>query len=261
MSNRLIERDLLTLPLGLIAFRFAEIEDEMLAFAAVAEKHLRPESIRQMKRLVQQFSQMASATTPLKWSTMDGEPLLTERSGEFEPNNKKCSKELYGRLQFTWTIQPIGKPNLKPRLRWFALLNSSVSVELRVADSDHSVGQWDFDVGDDQSPGCHFHAKPDWKALNLAAGFAKPVPVPRLPTYLFMPTDCLEFLFGELWQSTWANRVKQSDAPMERWRKISCARHLLIAKSHYERCEDRIQSSGWMTLKSWKPNATTFASQ
>jgi len=259
MSNTKTRKMLEGLPPGLLAFSFGEIEDELLAFAAVADDFLRPESIRQLKDLQSKLGPIASSTHDTTWGTSVDAPLTTLSSVEFEPNDKKTEVKIYGSLNFKWHIQPLAKLENNPRNRWFALLNSSSRIEIRTADSNLPLCHWDFDLGDANSPGCHFHAKPHWQDFQHAASLVNPIPIPRLPTWLFLPTDCLEFLFGELWQEGWKKRAQQSDPDMQRWAKLSHDRHLRMASCHLNRYKNTRQLSGWMTLKTWKPDAAEFA--
>jgi hypothetical protein len=242
------------LPDGILALSFIDVHDDLLDCKPVFASRLRPEASRRIDQVLATLREISSAAQgrSFKWGIPASAPLLTIGSeGAHQVGQQGHGSSLLGAISFTWTIVPIGSENKARKLqRWFALHNSSIHVELIDEATNVPVAAWDFDIGDDNSPGCHFHSK----SLPLARDNAPNIDIPRMPTLLYTLTDALDFVVGELWQEEWRKESGAKTPEMQRWRPRTLKR--MQALVDWYRTKTRESSlSGWMTLKCAKPRA------
>jgi hypothetical protein len=112
------------------------------------------------------------------------------------------------------------------------------------------VARWCFEVGDDNSPGCHFHVQV--KASEEGHLFPPSLSVPRLPGMLVTPIDAADFLLGELFQEEWTRHLAKETDNLRRWSR--CQRRRLSNVLGWQREEvSRSSGAAWMALKRAKP--------
>jgi hypothetical protein len=88
------------------------------------------------------------------------------------------------------------------------------------------LAMWRVEVGDDASPGCHFHTQIEGERNNPP--YPRSLSVPRLPTLLVTPMAALEFLLAEMFQSRWQQHAAEESAEMQRWKPIQKQRLLKL---------------------------------
>jgi hypothetical protein len=145
---------------------------------------------------------------------------------------------LFGRLSFRWEVR-----KLTPRT--FSV-SGNASTTMGIYDLGGSSGpllSWNTDIGGAGHPGYRFHVQ--FKSDD------KSVEIPRLPSILLTPADCLDFLLGELFQEKWTRHQLDKQTQTAGWIQGVRIRicHLLLKKA-----ECAQQSRGitpWMTLKVW----------
>jgi len=126
-------------------------------------------------------------------------------------------------------------------------------VDIGAGDGGEVVASWDFDIGDHQSPGCHFHAKFSPPSEEDRVLF-KDVDVPRLPSLIFMPTDALEFVIGELWQDEWRKMAASGTKEIEEWRRYPRDRFERLFAWYSSELRNT-RGTPWAQLKCAKPDA------
>ena len=133
------------------------------------------------------------------------------------------------------------------------LASTKVKV-LRVESSQETreIAQWQFGVGDHQSPGCHFHV-----GIGRSGDGTGSFPVPRLPSILFTPIDALDFLLGEVVQDRWRQQVSRETPEMQIWTGQQKKRLSLLLKWKQEQVE-KSGGSAWNYLKHQRPHANVF---
>ena len=112
------------------------------------------------------------------------------------------------------------------------------------------------DLGDDASPGCHFHTQ-----LLPVAGDA-PVPpvfaVPRVPSLLVTPIDVIVFVLGELFQDEWPASLQGNVARVDRLRGPQ--RRRLESLLQWKLGQIDGPALPWVLLKRAKPPENLFVS-
>jgi hypothetical protein len=245
------------LPKGVIALRFKNVHEELLAFRKVVEKKLAPDARDILSRLASDLEQIAQATRLKTWKTAREIRTLNSDGGH-QRDHSGHGRSLHGSISFKWDIEPLGNkgPKNQPLSRYFVLRNSSVRISL-INGAEEEVARWDFDVGDDRSPGCHFHAKFAEADEGRRERF-QDIDVPRLPTVIFMPTDAIEFVLGELWQDEWRELAMSSAAEVNEWRRYPQDRLCRMLEWYLEVIKKGLTGTPWAQLKQAKPDPRRF---
>jgi hypothetical protein len=127
-------------------------------------------------------------------------------------------------------------------------------------EADGSKGEelamWRIEIGDDDSPGCHFHVQ--IRGEEDDGPFPKRLSVPRLPTCLASPMAALEFLLAELFQEAWRRHVSAETDALKSWRAIQRERLRKLFEWQSHTVAGLNQASPWSTLKLAKPPADIF---
>jgi hypothetical protein len=164
------------------------------------------------------------------WQIPQNSPLQTLAS-------EREAGSLFGRLSFKWEVRPVTPHR-------FCLGNGSTTIEIRNRGSSAPLVSWNTDIGGRFHPGYQFH-------VQILSG-GKSMEVPRLPSILLTPTDCLDFLLGELFQKQWTMHQYEKRGQTAGWTQGVRSRicHLL-----HQKAERAGQSNGitpWMNLKTWE---------
>jgi hypothetical protein len=136
-------------------------------------------------------------------------------------------------------------------------LNGMASTKIRILsegsdETDAPVAQWQFEVGDHQSPGCHFHV-----GVGSFAETTGSIPVPRLPSILVTPIDALDFLLGEIFQVRWKKVVNQETSFVRTWAGHQKERLSRLLEWKQDQIK-KSSGSAWNFLKHSRPHAKTF---
>ena len=194
--------------------------------------------------------------TKVVWEIKEEHPLKTRLSdGKYQLRGK--GKTVQGQLTMIWDIVAgdIRKRiQEKPPHKFFALVGKA-SIKLNITkyqgnDDGEELARWRFEVGDSESPGCHFH-------MQVLGGeqdnvFPKSLPIPRFPGFLVTPLDALDFLLGELFQIDWPKRQAQDTDEVRLWSRSQQARLQKIVKWQMGHLNET-KGSPWVTLKKEKP--------
>ena len=241
-------------PRGVVVLKFSDVHEEFGIFKGVVADRLTPASLKIIDGLMSFLEQVASAASGrrVKWATEDSLETLPSK-GRHQVARAGRGRSLKGVISFVWEIEPCGMPNRKrPMNRAFAVRNSSVRISLEDADSSASVACWDFDVGDDRSPGCHVHVKYA-PTIGSERESLRDVDVPRLPSIIMMPTDALEFVLGELWQEDWYRFASSTRPDLNAWRRFPRQRMISLLE-WYLREVQASRGTPWSHLKQAKPD-------
>jgi hypothetical protein len=164
-------------------------------------------------------------------------------------------------FSFVWHAKRIPLPQKKKPAKEFHL-NGKASAIARVfqlrdnGSRGEEIAMWRVEIGDDNSPGCHFHVQIMGEVEDGA--FPSWLPIPRLPTCLTSPMAALEFLLAELFQDSWKNHLRFETDELKRWRTIQRGRLSSLLAWQSETVADVKQASPWSILKSSKPPSDLF---
>lgn len=256
-----IEAELRNHPTGLVAFNLKSVGEEFLAFKNLAKTKLTPSSMTRLEALQDMLPNLARAEKgkPCEWATDLSRPLMTvPNKGAHQIDRQEHGDNLRAEINFKWQFIPVGQYSQKhPSNRVVILKNSSIRIRL-LEGSDNSplecVAAWDFDIGNNESPGCHFHAKYHESDDTRREAY-KGIDVPRLPTVLFMPTDAIEFVIGELWQGDCKRMAV--DSTFSQWYKFAGVRMKRLLDWYSAQLKGAM-GSPWMGIKIAKPPALLF---
>lgn len=178
--------------------------------------------------------------------------------GEHAPNGKGIS--VIGTLSFLWEVKRVQPKKQRAPAEFFQLAGIASRVLRVFAINDNGsqggeLAMWRIEIGDDASPGCHFHVQIRGEAND--GPFPKNLSVPRLPGCLLTPMAALEFMLSELFQERWKKHVFAETDALKRWRAIQRDRFLKLFAWQRETVSvgDR---SPWSALKSAKPPERIF---
>jgi len=157
-------------------------------------------------------------------------------------------------------VRPIGANAKKPKERQKRLLEfyGIASTRIRLFDAKDTkrpIAMWRMELGDAQSPGCHFHVQV--LGEHDESPFPKSVSIPRLPSIFVTPMAAVEYVLGELFQERWAKAAMESTGNVQRWTGFQKQR-LLRLLDWQRRTVERTLTSPWIALKLEKPEATMF---
>jgi hypothetical protein len=249
-------------PKGLIAIYLKDVYEDILAFSAIAKGYLAAENRTFLEKHAESFLALSSVAqgTQKRWSTGRMSIRTKASEGDYQPDSRG-GRKLFAIINFVWDLEFLGTPNTNFPLNRHALLhNSSIRIELHDHEEQGAgpVACWDFDVGNHESPGCHFHAKAHTVRLAKDDSLSD-VDVPRLPSLIFMPSDAIDFIIGELWQDEWKRKSVSVDSQFDAWRKICRERMRKLFEWHQLILRDS-KASAWMALKTAKPTWTLLCS-
>jgi len=259
--DRDIEAELRSHPNGLIAFNLKSVGDELSAFKELAKTRLTPSSLKRLEELQDILPHLARADKgkPCSWETDLSRPLETvPNKGAHQTNRSGHGDNLRAEINFKWQFKPVGQYSQKsPNNRIIVLNNSSVRIRVFEGLEDSKkecVAAWDFDVGNNESPGCHFHAKYH-ESDEARRAIYDSIDIPRLPTIIFMPTDAIEFVIGELWQDD-SKRMAVNSA-FAQWHKFTRTRMNRLFEWYSHQLKGAM-GSPWMNIKIAKPPILLF---
>lgn len=194
----------------------------------------------------------------VRWSIPESRPIRTKPTNSYQRGHKG-GLSAQAHLSFVWEIQK------SDRHDEFSIVGLC-STKITLIDVSNRLGgvakpiAWTFEMGSDDSPGCHFHTQIDWKSPisvvldeNDMEGWPS-LDIPRLPSFLITPGDCLDYVLGELFQDGWPQRYDETDpARIGRWLSSSRRRIVAILRNTLDAAEGGSRTSPWLAIKQWYP--------
>lgn len=193
-----------------------------------------------------------------RWCIPQSRPIRTMPTNSYQPGDKG-GLSARASLSFVWEIERTDKRDE------FSLVGLC-STKIVLADTSDKLDgvttplAWTFEMGSKDSSGCHFHAQIDWKTAIRAVLSDEDMhkwpslDVPRLPSFLITPGDCLDYVLGELFQDHWPRQYEDTDpAEIGRWVSSSRRRILAILRSSILAAENATRTSPWIAIKQWYP--------
>jgi hypothetical protein len=246
-------------------FSFTEMEQEAVNMALIASKYLDDEHddshaiITTWRKQLSAF-RTSQPGTKFDWAIPFQRPIRTKLSvGKYEPDGNG-EHSVYATLSSIWQIaipaldmRTAKRGTPQSHFEVFGKASTRVSVFAhRGQGAADELARWRFEIGNQDSPGCHFHAQILGEAEDRI--FPKSMSVPRLPNMLFTPMDALEFVLAELFQDEWAEHVAKETDAIRNW--AGCQKRRLIRLLQWQ--QDRLEKysgSPWTSLKAAKPDA------
>lgn len=246
-----------------LLFSFAEMEREIENFKLSADKFLETNStvrlIPQWLRELRTFRGRDPGTR-MTWEISERHPIETIISeGKFD---RRASMKVFGRVSAVWEIslpseeRAPKKGTLRNAFIVNGLASTRVSIWKLVDGSDpKEIARWTVEIGDETSPGCHFHSQIPLEDDGCGM-FPKALPVPRLPTLFVTPMDALEFVLAELFQEDWNVHSSKSNGSRNAWASCQRQRIQKLLDWYLERVGS--STSPWLALKQGKPLTDTL---
>jgi hypothetical protein len=238
---------------GRLKLGYAQVETELTAFRPLARHCLTDTSVQALDQWLADLVSTASIKSE-RVCTVKTSSVLSTRSNDGK-HQKASSVSLFGEIEFTWDIIPEAPKSKLAAAKHFLLENASIRLaicEQREAGGHDTLASWTFDIGNQESPGCHFHAKYD----DAGVGASTNIDIPRLPTLVVMPTDAMAFLFGELWQKQWSiDLVTDLRDPASRWRSWPRDRLAAVLSAFVKCINEDTGLIPWAAFKAYKPGS------
>lgn len=247
-----------------LTFSFQEMLTEIHSMSRIAAGFLTSETQEfAIPNLIADLEniRVARLRAPRSWSIPPERPLRTVDSpGEYEQRGRRGSHTIFGELTFIWDISCPQERSPRSRPQNSFVLSGVSSTRIcileRTAEGHRELARWRFEVGDDASPGCHFHTQIEGERADPP--YPRSLSVPRLPTVLITPMAALEFLLAEMFQSRWQEHAAAETAEMQRWKPIQKQRLLNLFEWQIQCVNDSV-GSPWTAFKTFKPAADLFA--
>ena len=200
--------------------------------------------------------QRSGATGTYPWAIDKSRPIRTKHScGEYQ-HGGAGHHTVVGEISAKWEIQLVRSRGMRKQdtPSWFSLYGLA-STRIRIlevtATEEIELARWRFEIGDSQSPGCHFHVQILGDDNDVM--FPKTLDVPRLPGIMVTPMDALEFLLAELFQDDWRRQsLRKSDA-LASWAAFQRKRLIKVLGWQQHKLSTG-NGSPWTLLKQGKPD-------
>jgi hypothetical protein len=245
-----------------MTFRVADLQQQMKDMAKIAERFLERSSRNKLAEAADQLdliygklrSQVRASRhhgnlPPPRETWRIEEPIVTKWNDGKHEKDGRHGPPLQGSLRFKWTLGYADQNT-------FELVDlASTEMKIRmVGNKAHDDGSaqsdslevlaWHVDVvPNDNAPGPRVHVQLD---------NPERIPVPRLPTVLFAPADCLDFLLGELFQDEWT-RHQQGHSQLKRFAPGQRDRLSRLLQGHLNWLDESQMAtskrSAWIHLK------------
>lgn len=237
-----------------LRFRFKDLADECEAIKGYASAFLDHQYIGRLSEARGNLETIQAKVAPgrkVTWEIPKDRPLCTNWSdGEFERDGGG-GHQIRAEISFAWEITPEAPAGGKPKCFVLeGLASTAVVIVERLEDgSERPLGRWTMDVGDEASPGCHFHVQ---VCHQDEPPFPKTLPVPRFPSMALSPFFAIDFVLGELFQDRWKTESAAGGNHADRWRVIQQSRLVRFLDWQIATLK-RATGSPWMALKEAKP--------
>lgn len=209
-----------------LTFNFNDMLQEIRTFEGVAgdfldydARDVLAEYVRQLEFIRSKKNQAVSL-----WTIAAARPLRTVASvGQYEAANRKGAKTITATISSSWEIYcPNERTKRTTPQKQFCLCGmASTAVKFWESSNNGAedlVSVWQADLGDLQSPGCHFHIQVQREEEELP--YPRGFPVPRFPSLLTSPLAAAEFAISELFQTDWSQHTNKPSAQLLTWSRI-----------------------------------------
>ena len=234
---------------------FDEVASELRIMAQLADGPFLDAAARyRLEAAADQLRHVRNARGGI-WEVPICAPIVTAYSPGVYAQDGKGAHTIYAELSWIWQIA------CDPRDRDALILKDHASMRVvfkRVLnDGDQQVICWTMDVADKNAPGAYVHTQ----VKNTLPNEEPELDVPRFPTVLITPGECLDFVLGELFQKKWQQHQTLRREDTTNLRRAQRKRMKLfledILRSAHVRYSD---ATAWMAFKLWKPDNLSLTS-
>jgi hypothetical protein len=246
-----------------LAFSFSEMIREVKTFQIVAKQFLDDTATEVLGEYVRQLEiiQSKKIRNLQPWTIRADRPLRTIISkGLYDRDG---GRRVIAEIASQWEIYCPDEGKAKSvQQRHFHLKGlASTSVKFIERDDDEQetvLSLWQADVGDGQSPGCHFHVQVQREDDDIP--YPQSFPVPRFPSLLTSALTVAEFAISELFQRHWSRHARVQSDHLSTWSSIQRGRmeKLLTWQQSVVR---ESQGSPLPYFKEQKPSLQLFANE
>lgn len=229
-----------------LEFRLAELQSEVEALSRFASRFLDPEGPKKLDQFKYQLAPLLrDGGGP--WTIPKEDPLRSKPTNQYSEGRGDA---VWAAISCKWELKRIGRMRL---LRVDGIASTSVELFRKDADVEESLGLWRMEIGDDESPGCHFHAQIMGQQGNPP--FPNWLAIPRLPGLFLTPASTIEFVLSELYQKEWAKATSQLRTDLSLWAAVQKPRILSWLSWQRRTIEGAaLGTLPWTSLKGAKPD-------
>lgn len=187
-----------------VEFSYGELAQDLRNFAATEQGFLSVAGPNLLTEAAENLLRASKSPNRTIWQIEDQPYSRIETrvsAGECElGDNVKWS--LIGTLSLKWEIirTSMGKNSR------FKIINATTKMRILACSASEAgnnrVGSelaiWRFEIGDPKHPGIMFHSQVEWPLHD-----DRRLEIPRLPSIVLTPVECLDFMLGELFQARW----------------------------------------------------------
>jgi hypothetical protein len=241
-----------TAPYTGITFSYDQTIKDVGRMIVLANGFLLPESIGVLKELISNIESARTAECDKKifLRITPAHAIKTILTTGYRDSDKGQAINVHGVLSFIWEI--MNREKAKRTQNTFDIVGIATTRMDVWNENGERVARWQFEAGDANSPGCHFHASVNQQDHNEKL-FPDWLKIPRLPSLLLSPMDGLEFLLGELFQSQWVQAISQDSQDRNAWVQGQSNRLSRMLAWQAKQVTDNKVGTPWMSLKRAKP--------
>lgn len=223
----------------LVRFKISDLQMQLRDINDLAKRFLDRGCESILDETANSLGYISLKDTEIKsWGVARDKPVRTIPSNGDYQRDGKGRFSLEGRLSFIWEVQ-----RQRQRVHLTGLSSTEISFHRLDGTPDDCVFRWHADIKSSDGVGPHFHIQ-----VHNPWG----VDVPRFPSLMISPADCLDFMLGELFLDHWARHQADKDAtkrfaPSQRERLRKVLEGMTVALSEGGRV------SALNTLKVWTP--------
>jgi hypothetical protein len=242
-----------------IHFEFSRLRDEVQCVSRLAKPFLLRDCHHLLSGWESDLVSIASSRTvsQVGWQISEANPLRTKVTRGYEPAARQGAHEVWGELSFLWEVRRVSLTDRDTKGR--ICLSGNASTKVRICKQSQGarsvLAQWQIEVGTHDSPGWHFHVGLCGEGDDLP--FPHWLSVPRVPGLMILPSDAVDFLLGELFQTDWQQTVSKDCYETAKLGRYQSDRINRLGAWHTKALGSG-GGSAWNRLKHCKPHEEIF---
>ncbi len=170
--------------------------EEVASFCALAETFVARESAPALNRIVDDLRAGIAKALP-KWTWSTPKPIHFQPSSQYDSPGKK-PRSAHFTLGFECSFNRPQKVNKKPGAVWAV---AHTATHIKVERDDNALHCLHFDYKNANQLGPQLH-------IQVSEANTGGLPIPRLASAAFLPTDCADVMLCELHPDAWEKRQR-----------------------------------------------------
>jgi hypothetical protein len=236
------------------AFKVSEMKQELLFLAKAGKAFLEPASEQVLTNAAYALPKIKSKTTPVLWEVATEDSVVTRPNNGAHQSGSRGAANIWGKVSWAWRLTLKENDVVE--------VAGGASTRISFLTSENEVERellcMVLDVGVRSGPGPTFHSQVKSVRECLFASAGSEVDVPRVPSILLTPAECVELVIAELFQEQWARKVQETHSTFTGVYKAQRDRLCTLLSSAANRVRSAHGSSALMALKEWRPQGTSF---